>query len=51
MISYTYKTKQHWHGETEYLIFADDTWFATVGNSWNADLLIRAMEAYQKVNQ
>jgi hypothetical protein len=50
MISYTYKKKVHWHGETEYLIFADDTWFATVLTPRDACLLIRAMESYQKVN-
>ena len=48
MIFYTYKKKPAGMSETEYLIFADDTWFATVGNSWDAGLLIRAMELIQQ---
>ena len=51
MISYTWKKKDAGMGETEYLIFADDDYFATVNNSWNADLLIRAMTAYQTVGR
>lgn len=45
-IKYTSERFDAGMGETEYNIFADGVFFAKVNNSWDVDLLIRAMTDY-----